>query len=354
MKIIMTLAVGCLGWRVFKKLGLPAPAMIGSMVAVGIANVLFHNMVLPVFVKVFAQAMSGAFIGMQITKREILNFRYLLKPFFILITALTINTFVIGILIHLISGMSYPTALLGCVAGGVSDIAMISMEMDADTAEVALMQTARLAGVLLVFPYWIKFFTRNEGDAGQDIRLITGNVSAGDTWLDLVISTPRIKLVFTVLLSLLCGIAGQASRIPAGSMIVPMAAIALLNINTSTCYMPIQIKNTAQLLAGTLVGLSISYSTLTGIGTMVVPLILLLTSYWGVNLIYSLYCKKTGLLDLKSAMFASAPGGATDMSLIAADLHADMARIALIQVLRAVYAVTFMPAVITLFAAVIK
>lgn len=38
------------------------------------------------------------------------------------------------------------------------------------------------------------------------------------------------------------------------------------------------------------------------------------------------------------------------MSLIAADLNADLTKIALIQVLRAIYAVTFMPMVIVLFA----
>ena len=75
----------------------------------------------------------------------------------------------------------------------------------------------------------------------------------------------------------------------------------------------------------------------------------MLINYWLVNLLYSLYCKKRGLLDLKSAMFASAPGGATDMSLIAADLNADLTKIALIQVLRAIYAVTLMPALIVLF-----
>lgn len=354
MMIVLTLAVACCGWRISEKLGLPAPAMIGSMIAVGVTNMVFSYAELPAFVKVFAQAVSGAFIGMRITRRDILNFKYLLKPFIILITALTSNTFVIGILIHRITGMDYSTALLGCVAGGVSDISMISMEMDADTAVVAMMQTARLAGVLLIFPWWIKFFTRNEDEVGNEMPLLTDRVNTGDTWLDRMICTPRMKIVFTILVSLVGGIAGQTSTIPAGAMIFPMAMVVLLNITTTACYVPIQVKNIAQMLAGALIGCSISRTTLAGIDTMVVPLILLLAGYWGVNLIYSLYCKKKGLLDLKSAMFASAPGGATDMSLIAADLHADMTRIALIQVLQAVYAVTIMPAVITLFVKFVK
>ena len=80
-----------------------------------------------------------------------------------------------------------------------------------------------------------------------------------------------------------------------------------------------------------------------------IALLILMANYWLVNLIYSTICKKKGMLDLKSAMLAAAPGGATDMSLIAADLNADLTKIALIQVLRAIYAVTFMPMVIVLF-----
>ena len=52
---------------------------------------------------------------------------------------------------------------------------------------------------------------------------------------------------------------------------------------------------------------------------------------------------------MKSAMFASAPGGATDMTLIAADLNADLTKIALIQALRAAYVVSVMPLLISIF-----
>lgn len=349
MNLILTLAAAYLGYRIAKKAGLPAPAMIGSMIAVGISNIVFDYAVLPLWVKVFAQAISGAFIGMQIMKKDILNFRYLVKPFLILIGALTANTFFTGAVIHAVSGMDYTTALLGSVAGGVSDISMISMEMDASTPLVALMQTVRLAGVLLIFPYWIKFFTRNEAAGDEDGRLITGSANRSDTPLDRLARTPGQKIAFTLAVSILTGILGNASGMPAGAMVFPMFAVAALNITTSVCRVPVQVKNVAQLLAGALVGCSMKRSTFADMDKVLLPLLLLLVNYWGVNLIYSLYCKRRRLLDLKSAMFASAPGGATDMSLIAADLNADLTKIALIQVLRAVYAVTVMPAAITLF-----
>lgn len=60
---------------------------------------------------------------------------------------------------------------------------------------------------------------------------------------------------------------------------------------------------------GSLVGVSITAATFSSLSSTLVPVGLLLLSYWTVNGLYSGICKRTKLLDLKSAMFASAPGG---------------------------------------------
>lgn len=350
LKICFTFAVAWIGFRLAKRFHLSAPAMIGSMLAVGLTNIVWDYAYLPTWVRISAQAISGGFIGMQITKKDVRNAKYLLKPFFLLVIMLTINTFVTGIVIHTVAGIDYTTALLGSVAGGVTDISMLSIDLGGDTPIVALMQTLRLVGVLLFFPYWIRFFTRNEGDAEEDVRLVTGTLEMGTIWLDKLIYGRNRKLVFTLAVCLAAGFAGYASGIPAGAMVFALVVVVLLNISTSVCYLPLTVKTAAQLLAGAVVGCSIHPSALTLLnGGTVIALLILMVNYWFVNLIYSTLCKKKKMLDLKSAMLASAPGGATDMSLIAADLNADLTKIALIQVMRAIYAVTFMPVVIVLF-----
>lgn len=311
--------------------------MLGSMLAVGLTNILFDYAALPMAVKVFAQAISGAFIGMQIGRKDVARMRGLIVPFLLLAVMLTVNTFVVGIAIQKLCGWDWITALLSCVAGGVTDISLIAMEMDADVGTVAMMQTARLVGVLLFFPYWIQFVTRHEPKTAPVTE---------EKPLDRLISTRSSRIVFTLLLSIGLGYLGNASGLPAASMVFPMIAVAALNCTTSVCAVPLAIKNIAQLLAGSLVGVSITAATFSSLSSTLVPVGLLLLSYWTVNGLYSGICKRTKLLDLKSAMFASAPGGATDMSLIAADLGADLSQIALIQVLRAAYVVAVMPPLI--------
>ncbi|VEH33297.1 ammonia monooxygenase [Streptococcus equi subsp. equi] len=52
---------------------------------------------------------------------------------------------------------------------------------------------------------------------------------------------------------------------------------------------------------------------------------------------------KKGILDLQSALFASSPAGATDISLLAGELGGDMPKIAGIQISRTLYTVVIMP-----------
>lgn len=352
MRVLITITVGIIGWLIAKKLKLPAPGMLGSMILVGITNIIFDYADFIVPIKVFGVAISGAYIGVQIEKKDIKNFKYLIKPFIILIIMLTANTFIAGGIIHFVSHIDWLTALLSCVAGGVTDMSIVAMDMNADVGTVALMQTVRLVGVLLIFPYWITMMTKNEPASEEDERFIHQTTNK-KYFLDKYINTANKKIIFTIIVAFVFGYIGQWSGIPAASMMIPMFVIMFLNVNTNYCIVNKNEKLVAQILAGSVVGSTIKASTFSSLDKTIVPIMILLFSYFLVNFIFSYLCKKKHYLDLKSAMFASAPGGATDMTLIAADLGADLTKIALIQALRAAYAVSLMPILIMLFMRII-
>ena len=345
--VVLTLLVGMAGWRVAQRVGLAAPAMLGSMLAVGISNVLFGYAVVPEAVRIFAQGISGAFIAMSITPADLFHARRLIVPLVLLLACFTLNTIVVGLFIHAFCDIDLMTALFSCVAGGVTDTALIAMDFGADAGEVGLMQTARLVTVLLFFPYWIKFMCRNCEDGRKDDEEACAHGSErAANWFSKIVHTHRGKVIFTVAVSVACAAIGQASGVPAASMVFPLVVVAALNLSASACSLPLSIKNVAQLLAGSLVGASITAKTFASIESTLVPVVMLVVSYWLVNCFYAFACSRLHLLDLKSALFVSSPGGATDMALIAADLHADLTKIAVLQVLRAVYAVAVMPGVV--------
>lgn len=351
--VIVTFLVAVVGWCLARRLGLMAPSMLGPMIAVGATNVIFGYAQMPTWVRVFAQGISGAFIAMSITKADIRNMRRLAAPGALLLAMLTLNTLAMGVVIHELCGIDLMTSLFSCIAGGVTDTTLISMDYGTNVGTVALMQTSRLVMVLLIFPYWIRFMCRNEAGepASQLDELATsGGLARSEGIFGRLTESRAAKTVLTVILALVLALLGKASGIPAASMVLPLVAVAALNITKGVCAMPVSVKDAARLLAGSLVGTDITASTFSSLQTTLIPVLLLFASYWVLNLVFALICSRTGLLDLKSALFVSSPGGASDMALIAADLDADLAKIAVLQVLRAVYAVAIMPTAVVLFA----
>ena len=61
-KIIITFVIGFVGWKVATKLKMPAPSMIGSLIFVGLFNVIANDAYMPSFVKIMTQSIAGGFL----------------------------------------------------------------------------------------------------------------------------------------------------------------------------------------------------------------------------------------------------------------------------------------------------
>lgn len=305
MNWVLTLLAGVAGWQLAARWKLPAPAMLGSMLAVGLTNILFDYAALPMAVKVFAQAISGAFIGMQIGRKDVARMRGLIVPFLLLAVMLTVNTFVVGIAIQKLCGWDWITALLSCVAGGVTDISLIAHGDGRGCRHRRDDADSPVSRRVVVFPELDSIRDPHEPKTAPVTE--EKPLDAAHTPLDRLISTRSSRIVFTLLLSIGLGYLGNASGLPAASMVFPMIAVAALNCTTSVCAVPLAIKNIAQLLAGSLVGVSITAATFSSLSSTLVPVGLLFAQLLDGNGLYSGICKRTKLLDLKSAMFASAP-----------------------------------------------
>ena len=347
--IVGTIAIGVVGYFIARRIGIPAPAMIGSMFAVGLVSAFTGFAVMPAPIKMVSQGISGAFIGLSVGRRDIRNIPHMIKPLLLLLTLLTANTLFLGTVFHVVFGWNLMTGLLSCVAGGIADVSLIAMDMDADASTVAIMQTVRLAFVLAVLPSWIGFMTRNVPDDTPASEPLDMSPGSSPTPLDRLLATPERKTIFTLAVALVCGAAGYSSGVPAGALVFSLVAVAALNITTDVATMPMTIKRIAQILAGSLVGSSVTPETVAHLGSIVGPLICMIVMYMLVNALFSVIASKTGMLDMKSALFASSPGGASDMALIAGDFGADLTKIGVMQIARAAYAAASMPQVALLF-----
>lgn len=348
LNIVVTFCIAYVGYIVAKKMKITAPALIGSMIMVGVINVIFDYSIIPSNFKIIAQALAGAYIAIQITLEDILSIKKLIKPFILLILMFTINTFTIGTVIHFWKDIDFATALFSSVAGGVADISIISMSLKADSGIVAIFQTLRLLSVLLLFPYLIKI-NKNKSKNNYDL-FSPENFKKSESIPINKSSNEYLRIIISVLLALLLGYIGNISKIPAGAMIVPIVILIVINCKfTNKLLFPNKIKIFAQLIAGIVVGVSFRSTILLKISDLIGPIILLLISYWMLNYIFMSIASKKRWLKRDSAMLASAPGGATDMALIAEDLGVDIKDVAIIQIFRAIFVIIAMPTFISIF-----
>lgn len=343
-KIFGTLIIGFLGGTIAKRLKMPAAFMTGSMLAVAACSIVSTAMFMPGSLKVIAQIVSGAYIGQQVSKQDLLNFPKLAKSIVLLMTLFTVNTFVMGFLFARFFSIDLITALLSCLPGGIMDVSLISIDMGAQAEIVATMQLARLVGMLLILPYWISFILKQLGKNEQpetDETTVSKPLPFG---------TNR-ELTNNLLILLVAGaggLLGMYLQVPVGALIFSLIFSCGLKLLKNTAPLNNKIRQLAQILAGSIIGSTFTRDSLEQISQLILPACLLLGSYLLVNVLFGFIVYKRGILDLRSALFASSPAGATDISLIAGELGGDMPKIAGIQICRTLYTIIVLPILVRL------
>ncbi|KFN91923.1 putative membrane protein [Tetragenococcus muriaticus PMC-11-5] len=117
----------------------------------------------------------------------------------------------------------------------------------------------------------------------------------------------------------------------------------LFKLRTNITAFPIQIRQFAQILAGSMVGSSFTREVATSLVSFFIPAMLLIIIYLLISYFYAQINKHKNWLDFTSALFASCPAGATDIALISADYGVNMNSVAMIQIARLIHAVGIMP-----------
>ncbi|MGV3010503.1 AbrB family transcriptional regulator [Streptococcus thoraltensis] len=346
MLVMMTLLIGLLGGFIGKMLRFPAPFMLGSMFSVAIFSILYGNIELSSSFKVLAQIVSGAYIGQNISKSDLKILPKLSPLIITLMFIFTLNMLAVGFFLMVIFKFDAATALLSCLPGGVMDVSLMSIDMGAEPDVVATLQTARFVGIMLILPVWVSYWTRQFGDK-------TGSFYAHSPQVGSIKKEREVTkanfwhndgLILTV--STLGGLFGLWLGLPVGALIGSVLVSSALKITRNTKQLPRTYRFAAQVFAGSLIGTSFSYDSLLHMRTLVIPIVLLLGSYLVINVFFGRWIARRGLLDVQSALFASSPAGATDISLLAGDLGGDMPKIATIQICRTLYTVVIMPLIV--------
>lgn len=143
-----------------------------------------------------------------------------------------------------------------------------------------------------------------------------------------------MKAAATFAVALAGGWCGKKSRIPAGAMVGAIIATAVWNIASGAAYIPGSTRPVLQIAGGILLGHTISRSSLALMRKTGKAVIILLAGLLLLNITLGAIIHAAGSMDLVTALFATAPGGVSDMALIAEEFGADTGAVSIMQLFR--------------------
>ena len=151
----------------------------------------------------------------------------------------------------------------------------------------------------------------------------------------------------TLALAALGGAIGIALQVPAGGIIGALVLVGTVSLTTGRVPdLPPRLRRTAQILTGIVIGSGVGPHLLESLGAFWLPALLL--AGWTIVVAMSLGYwdhRRTGL-GLGTALFSFAPGGMSEMVLVAQELGADVRLVSLIALLRMLSTVALVPLVL--------
>ncbi len=336
MSFFTTILVAFIFGIIFYKLKIPGGMMIGAIFGAATFNIITNNAYIPYEGKFLAQTISGAFIGVGISKNDLLQFKKLIKPLLILISGLLILNIIVGFIIFYLTDLDFLTCFFIAVPGGMSDTPIIAQEMGADGAVVAVLQFVRMCVGIGFFPSFIQLVGKNEKAVDKGSMKINK------------MSYTNKGFIITLFVALLGGIVGELINIPAGILLFSLIFTIIAKQFFDECMLPVLVRRIAQILAGAYIGSSMTYTDFIAIGDLIIPAIILVIGYLTACIIISKLLKKHCNFSIKEGMLCATPAGASDMALISADIGVNSPDVVVLQIARMLCAILIFPQVINL------
>lgn len=365
---LLTLAVAAAGGLIGYKLKLPVGGMVGSMIAVIIFNVVTEKAVFYSELRIALQIFGGAMIGSQIGRDDLLAMKKIIFPTVLLLLSMVVLNLTFGTLMYVFSDLDLATALFASTPGGVSDMAIISADLGANPAYVAIIQLCRLLTIFIFMPPIFRkiISSRNNmkdrnnaletADANPE-ECSTPNQTADDT-VKGDNNKAKVKLnakrfILMLVIAAAGGVLLHLLDIAAGAMIGAMISAASFCIFLGRMPFPLTLRLGMQIFSGAFIGIGLDRSGLDRMGDLGVPLLILVVGIFIFVFLVTLLLHKVAGLDLITSMLSSTPGGVQEMALLSEDIGGDTPKIAVMQTARLISVILFFPLMLQLILGII-
>ena len=159
-RILLTVLVGSVGGITGYLLRLPAGALVGSMLAVGIYNGLGFKAYMPVQVRIGCRIVVGCLLGLNLNQGTFMQLRTVLVPALIIVTSLLIWGMFTGFIVYKVCKLDMYTAFLSSSAGGLTELSLMASSLGGDGPKVAILHLVRMITVVSTMPILLTFLEK--------------------------------------------------------------------------------------------------------------------------------------------------------------------------------------------------
>ena len=334
-RILAGLAVGTLGGLVFHALALPLPWMLGALFFTMAASIARAPVLGPMRLRPAIVAVIGVLLGSRFTPAVIDQAGQALVTLAILLVYLAAVAAVVVPWYRFVARTDWTTAYFAGMPGGLSEMIELGEAKGADVPAIVLAHSLRIVLTIGLMAVLFRVVL------GYDVGAAAGSApQAALGVLDAVVLT-ACAVIGAVL--------GLRLHLPAPTFLGPLilsAAVHLTGITHSAP--PGLLINAAQVALGTVLGcrfLGIAPQTvlragLVSLGATALTLALAGAGAWAMQV--------GAGVSLDQGLLALAPGGLTEMGLIALAIHADVAFVALHHVVRILVVIVVAPVLLRL------
>ncbi|MCL2539111.1 MAG: AbrB family transcriptional regulator [Oscillospiraceae bacterium] len=359
-----TLAVSCIVGFLAHKAKIPMGAMLGAMVAATAFNLITDHGVFYNELRILLQLLTGAMIGSRIGIEEAKSMKTILVPTVMLLIGMVVLNIAFGAAVFYLSELDIVTSLFSVTPGGATDMAMISADLGANTAYVAILQILRIIIIITLLPPIFKAIvkkthyrefggtivrTEEAKTAGREHEQRAASPDEEHPHDSLPVEPFRYNRRETILLAglFVCAIAGgllfRLLGVPAGAIIGAMLFGIAYSIVFGKAVYPKRMRPWQQVLAGAYIGVSIDKQTVASMDVLFIPLMIMIIGILVFVFLISLIIHKLSKLDFVTCLLACTPGGITEMSLLSEEFGADTPKIAVMQTVRLVLVIMIFP-----------
>ena len=271
-----------------------------------------------------AQTLVGCLVARAITGDIVLAFLKNWPLFMSVILAMVAASGLLGWTLSRYQVLPGSTAVWGTAPGGASVMMVMSSSFNADPRLVAFMQYLRVILVAALASVVARLWIGSSDAAGH-----------AAVWFPAI---SWLHFAATLLIAGLGGALGYYLRIPAGALLVPMVAGALLEgTGLVTITLPPWLLAISYAFLGWSIGLGFTPTILVHAGRALPYVLLSIFVMIAVSVVLAAILVYAAGIDPLTAYLATSPGGIDSVAIIAASSNADMSFVMTMQGVRLVF-----------------